>query len=262
MKRHIFVHRMAGAIAAGIVMLSALCNCAEAVLVFNDGGEHIINYEVHDVVYVDEASPGVGTKVNLLDGGWIHAWLDAYEDSRINILGGQVSGSVHAYGRSNVTMTGGEIGGPFYGRDNAIIDISGGELGSWLQTFNDVEATISGGQISLFVEAWDNSRITISGGVIGGRIAAVRDSLITIVGTNFAINGVPVAYGDFAREYGIIGVITGTLANGDVMNNSYSLVHTGADIRFIPEPATILLVLGGIVGARLGRRHAATKTEV
>jgi len=247
---------MAGAIVAGIVILLALCNYAEAVLVFNDGGEHIINYEVHDVVYVDQDTPGVGTKVNLLDGGWIHAWLHAYEDSQVSILGGRVSSSVKAYDRCNVSISGGEIGGPFYGRDNAIIDISGGELGSWLQTFNDVEATISGGQISLFVEAWDNSRITISGGVIGGRIAAVRDSLITIVGTNFAINGTPVAYGDFASAYGITGVITGTLANGDVLNNNYSLVHPGADIRFIPEPATILLMLGGIIGTRLVRRHS------
>ena len=256
MKRHILIHRMAGAIVAGIIILPALCNCAEAVLVFNDGGEHIINYEVHEPVYVDEASPGVGTKVQLLDGGWIHAWLYAYEDSRVNILGGRVSSTVKAYDRSHVTMVGGEISGPFFGWDTAVIDISGGTLGSWIQTFNNVEATISGGHISSFVEAWDYSRVTISGGVIGGRIAAIRDSLITLVGTNFAINGVPVAYGDFASAYGTMGVITGTLANGDALNNNYSLVHPGADITFIPEPATLLLMLGGIVGTRLGRRHS------
>ena len=253
---------MAGAIAASMVMLSVFCNCAEAVLVFNDGGEHIINYEVHDVVYVDQASPGVATKVKLLDGGWIHAWLYAYEDSRVSILGGQVTGSVKAYDRCNVSISDGEIGGPVFGWDTAVFDISGGKLQSWFQTFDNVEATISGGEISLFVEAWDDSRVTISGGVIGGRIAAIRDSLITLVGKDFAINGTPVAYGDFASTYGITGVITGTLASGDVMNNSYSLVHPGADITFIPEPATILLVLGGIIGTRLVRRHATSKTEV
>jgi hypothetical protein len=256
MKRHIFVHGMAGAIVASIVMLPALCNCAEAVLVFNDGGEHIINYEVSEPVYVDEASPGVGTKVKLLDGGLIQAWIHAYEDSRVNILGGRVSSMVRTYDRSHVTMVGGEISGPFFGWDTAVIDISGGKLGAWFQTFNNVQATISGGHISSFVEAWDYSRVTISGGTIGGRIAAIRDSLITLVGTNFAINGRPVACGDFASAYGTMGVITGTLANGDALNNNYSLVHPGADIRFIPEPATLLLVLGGIVGTRLGRRNS------
>jgi hypothetical protein len=163
---------------------------------------------------------------------------------------------VRTYDRSHVTVVGGEISGPFFGWDTAVIDISGGKLGAWFQTFDNVEATISGGEISSFVEAWDYSRVTISGGTIGGRIAAIRDGLITLVGRDFAINGVPVAYGDFASAYGTTGVITGTLANGDVLNNSFALVHPGADIRFIPEPATLLLVLGGIVGTRLVRRNS------
>jgi hypothetical protein len=234
--------------AAGIVMLPAFCNCAEAILVFNDGAEHIINYTVNEPVYVDQASPGVGTKVKLLDGGLIQTWLNAYEDSRVNILGGRVNASVWTYDRSNVTIIGGEIGGPILAWDTVVIDISGGVLGSWVQTFDNVEATISGGQISLFVEAWDYSRVTISGGTIGGRIAAIRDGLITLVGRDFAVNGTPVAYGDFASAYGTTGVITGTLANGDVLNNSFAIVHPGADITFIPEPGTVLLVgLGGLL---------------
>lgn len=238
---------------AVIVMLPAFCNCAEAVL-FNDGGEHIIDYTVNEPVYVDEDSPGVGTEVQLLDGGLIQAWLNAYEDSCVNILGGRVNASVWTYDRSHVTIIGGEIGGPILAWDTAVIDISGGALESWVQTFDNVEATISGGQISLFVETWDNSRVTISGGTIGGRIAAIRNGLITLVGTNFAVNGTPVEYGDFASAYGTTGVITGILANGDVLNNSFTLIHPGADITFIPEPGTALLFgLGGLLLRRI--RH-------
>jgi hypothetical protein len=233
---------------AGIVMLAAFCNRAEAILFFNDGGEHIIDYTVTEPVYVDQDSPGVGTEVDLLDGGLIQAWLNAYEDSRVNILGGRVNTSVWAYDRSNVAIVGGEIGGPILAWDTVVIDISGGTLGSWVQTFDDVQATISGGQISLFVEAWDYSRVTISGGTIGGRIAAIRNGLITLVGEDFTVNGTPVDYGDFASAYGTTGVITGILKNGDVLNNSFALVHPGADITFIPEPGTILLVgMGGLL---------------
>jgi hypothetical protein len=43
------------------------------------------------------------------------------------------------------------------------------------------------------------------------------------------------------------GTLTGILANGDILNNTFSLIHTGADITFIPEPGTILLLgLGGL----------------
>jgi hypothetical protein len=240
MKMHILI-------AGCTIVVLLYCDYAAAVLVFNDGGTHIINYAVYEPVYVDQSAPGVGTKVDLLDGGLIQAWIDAHQDSRVNILGGRVSGSVNAYGASHIAVVGGEIGGPVYCRENSRLDISGGSMGAWVQSLSSSEVTISGGEINLFVEAWDNSRVTISGGTIGGRIAAIRDGLITLVGSNFAVNGTPVGYGDFASDYAINGTLTGILANGDILNNTFSLIHPGADITFIPEPGTILLLgLGGL----------------
>jgi hypothetical protein len=236
-------------------VLSACCNYAAAVLVFNDGGTHTINYAVYEPVYVDQSAPGVGTKVHLLDGGLIHAWIDAHQDSRVNILGGRVSGSVNAYGASHIAVVGGEIGGPVYSREDSRFDISGGLMGAWVQSLGSSEVTIGGGEINLFVEAWDNSRVTISGGTIGGRIAAIRDGLITLVGSNFAVNGTPVGYGDFTSDYARNGTITGTLENGDVLNNPFILNGFTADITFVPEPGTILpLGLGGVCWLR--RRRA------
>ncbi len=252
MKRHTLI-------AASVVVLSICCDHAAA-LVFKDGGAHIIDYAVYEPVYVDQSAPGVGTKVDLLDGGLILAWIDAYQDSRVNILGGRVSGSVNAYGASHITVVGGEIGGPVYCREDSRLDISGGSMGAWVQSLGSSEVTMSGGEINLFVEAWDNSRVTISGGTIGGRIAAVREGLITLTGSNFAVNGTPVAYGDFASDYAINGTLTGILANGDTLNNSFSLVHPGADITFIPEPATILLLGLGGLGVPRKRAESARRS--
>jgi hypothetical protein len=252
MKRHTLI-------AGCTIVLSACCNYAVA-LILNDGGTHIINYAVYEPVYVDQSAPGVGTKVDLLDGGLILAWIDAHQDSRVNILGGRVSGSVNAYGASHIAVVGGEIGSPVYCRENSQLDISGGSMGAWVQSLGSSEVTISGGEINLFVEAWDNSRVTISGGTIGGRIAAVRDGLITLVGSDFAVNGTPVAYGDFASDYAINGTLTGILANGDTLNNSFSLVHPGADITFIPEPGTILLL--GLGGLGLRRKRAGSARRI
>ena len=253
MKRHILI-------AGCTIALSACCNYAAAALVFNDGGTHIINYAVYEPVYVDQSAPGVGTRVQLLHGGLIHAWIDAHQDSRVNILGGRVSGSVNAYGASHITVVGGEIGGPVYSRENSRLDISGGSMDAWVQSLGSSEVTIGGGEIGLFVEAWDNSRVTISGGTIGGRIAAVRDGLITLVGSNFAVNGTPVGYGDFASDYAPSGTLTGILAGGDILNNSFSLIQTGADITFVPEPGAILLLgLGGL--AVLRKRAESVRTS-
>jgi len=95
MKRHILI-------AGCTIVVLLYCDYAAA-LVFKDGGTHIIDYAVYEPVYVDQSAPGVGTKVDLLDGGLIQAWLDAYEDSRVNILAGRVSATVNAYGASHIT---------------------------------------------------------------------------------------------------------------------------------------------------------------
>jgi len=255
MKRYILI-------AGCAVALSACCNHAAAALVFNDGGHHIIDYTVNTLVKVDQDTPGAGTRVDIIEGGLIQAWLDAYESSRVNIFGGRVSATVNAYGASYITVVGGEIGGPVYSRENSRLDISGGSMGAWVQSLSSSEVTISGGEIELFVEAWDNSRVTISGGTIGGRIAAIRDGLVTLVGSNFAVNGTPVGYGDFASDYATSGTLSGILANGDTLNNPFSLVHPGADITFIPEPGTILLLgLGGLGVLRKRAESVRTSGE-
>jgi len=253
MKRYILI-------AGCTIVVLLYCDYAAA-LVFNDGGTHIINYAVYDPVYVDQSAPGVGTKVDLLDGGLIHAWIDAHQDSRVNVLGGRVSGSVNAYGASHITVVGGEIGGPVYCRENSRVDISGGSMDAWVQSLGSSEVTIGGGEINLFVEAWDNSRVAISGGTIGGRIAAVRDGLITLAGSNFAVNGTPVGYGDFAGDYATSGTLTGILANGDVLNNQFALNGPAADITFIPEPGTILLLGLGGLGLRRKRAESARRSR-
>ena len=89
----------------------------------------------------------------------------------------------------------------------------------------------------------DNSQVTVSGGTIGSYIEvgnnSSSDSTLTFIGSDFAINGTSVGYG----EYSIIGgTITGTLANGDELNNVCDIYGDSSVIlEPIPEPATLLL---------------------
>lgn len=237
-----------------LIVLPSQCLSGPAPLTFADGGHHAIDYTVNTLVKIDQFSPGMGTIVDLVEGGLVIAWVDAYEDSRFNMSGGQIGGSLNAWDDSELTIVGGEIGVGVYARDSSRLDISGGLLDSQVQIFDNVEAAISGGVISGFVKAWHDSRLTISGGTITEYIAAVEGGLITLVGSNFAVDGKPVAYGDFAGEFGTTGFITGTLASDDALDIEFRLIGVGGDITFVPEPATVLLL--GLGGLSLLRRRS------
>ena len=241
-----------------VIVLSGLSGSAFAALTLADGGYHVLDYTVNTVVKVDRDAPGLGTTVDLIDGGTVEAWIDAYEDGRVNILGGRVNGTVKAYDRAQCTISGGEIGGPVFAREDSGIEISGGSMESWVQAFDDSWAVISGGEIALFVEAWENSHIAISGGTIAGQIGAIgNNSFITIDGSDFVVNGTPVGNDSYVRFHGTMGTITGTLANGDALNTTYRLVHPGANIKLIPEPGSIvMLALGSAAALRKGGRKS------
>jgi hypothetical protein len=85
-----------------------------------------------------------------------------------------------------------------------------------------------------------------------GRNFDYHYSLITLDGYNFQVNGQSIGYGAMASDYAVpgsdhygnpclTGTITGTLVNGNILNNQF-YIFDEADITFVPEPATILLL--------------------
>jgi len=165
----------------------------------DDGQIHNISWPINGDLEVEDDSPFVTpTTVNLLSGSLI-------------------SGSLHSYGHSRINMSDGTIDSYFEVHDNSQVNISGGMIGGLLHS-------------------WDNSQVIVSGGMIGGLIevgsSPYVDSTLTFIGRDFAINGTSVGYG----EYSIIGgTITGTLANGDKLNN---ICEIYGDSSVILEPIT------------------------
>ena len=84
-------------------------------------------------------------------------------------------------------------------------------------------------------------------------------AILTIVGSNFAVDGNPVPYGDLVA--GSSGTLTGTLASGDSLNNEFLHgvnfeIHVNSIIRLVPEPSTALLLASGVAGLAVrGRRR-------
>jgi hypothetical protein len=244
---------------------------------YNDGGFHIVDGGFQ-TIRVDYETPSVGTIVETHDGASGY-WIKGYEDSIINIKGGTFTSDSKAYDRcqfnlsggtleglmthhdSTVYITGGQVNLLYQAIDNTYVNISGGSLVGGIFIQNNSDGMISGGNHGYLTVA-DYSQTTVRGGTFGGLIQAGsywdkgygHHSLIVVEGTNFVINGIPVSYGDSARDYATqvqpwmySGTLTGTLANGDVLNTTIEIIDEADMIFVIPEPATLsLLLLGGL----------------
>jgi hypothetical protein len=197
------------------------------VVEFKDGGVHTVNYTINDTVKIDYCAPLTYTTFNLVSGGAITSpyELQGHDTAIINIVGGSVYQITHH--------------GP------GIVNVSSGTVNKLCGSniFTDQVITVTGGRVDYVNDGV--GFITISGGSIGslyldgdGGVKATQQT--SIVGTNFAINGVPVAYGTYFRTNYSSGTITGILANGDSLNTHFD-IHYGASFTLVPEPTTMCL---------------------
>ena len=233
---------------------------------FNDGGTHDVNITFNDDVWVDYESPGVGTIFNLLSGGSITGNLVGYEDGYINISGGTLSGDLLAWDNCQVSFSNGSVGAGISGNDNSQIFFSSEATANqlWANGSSQVilsggsivydlipnffsQVTISGGSIGNDLWTLRNSQTTITGGTVGGNIVLQHSSRIEFIGTDFAIDGIPFGYGEYNANSisGNYGTLTGTLVNGDSLDNKL-IFYDDSSIILIPEPATLLLLGLGV----------------
>jgi hypothetical protein len=92
----------------------------------------------------------------------------------------------------------------------------------------------------------DSGHLTICGGSWVW-LEAENNSYVTIEGSNFAIDGIPVDSGEITSTGGEFRRLTGTLANGDIINNQFR-VNDSSKLFLVPEPATLLLLgLGAVM---------------
>jgi hypothetical protein len=209
---------------------------------FYDGGTHNINYQL-DWVNVDFGSTGIGkhTVVNLLPGSSIQLYLQTYNSGQANIYDVPVGLYVQTHDSSQINMYDGSISSYVQTHDSSHMNIYGGSTSLYFRVYESSQVNISGGSINSDLKAMDNSRVTMSGGSVIGSLSATQSSQITIIGSNFAIDGSLVGFGQyFASDY-VSGRLTGKLANGDIINNNFS-IGDSASFVFVPEPSTLILL--------------------
>ena len=259
---------------------------ALALVEFKDGLTHDINYIINDQVRVDWQTPSMYTTVNLLPGGGVtNNSLNGYQNSRINVQGGSArwlssfdssqvcisDGWVESpcsYGYSHVDVTGGSIG-RLYSCNSSQVDISNGSLNR-LYAEDSSRVNISGGSINVLwatqgVTNWASSQVNISGGSVGdmyihfscqvnisggsinGAWRLWMWGVLTISGSDFAVDGQPVGYGELTSIFGgYYGNepprhLTGTLAGGEPIDSDF-YIGQYARIILIPPPQTIVVI--------------------
>jgi len=242
----------------GLVIFGVVTQKAVAVITFDDGGVHNIDYVVNDSVWVDWNAPAMKTTVNWIDGGIIPYpyCLRGYEDSVINMSGGSIEFGLLAFDNSQVDVYGGLIYW-LEARDNSKLTVSGGKVDASLYAYHNSQVEIKDGSIRYNLIAEYNSQVTISGGSIGAEIRAGQhksaNSSITFIGSDFAVNDISVGYGviDTGGWNSISGTLTGTLANGDYLNSEINIWGESRIVLApIPAPGALLLcgIGAGIVG--------------
>jgi len=198
-----------------ITMLVCLGTAEVKALILDDGGVHTIDYQLDDNVWVEDSPLDEFTTLNIVDGGIIRDWVNVFDYSQVNM--------------------------------------SGGSIGFDLFTWDTSHAVISDGLIASDLNTFDNSEVIIFGGTIEGGLNIQSNSQVTIFGTNFAINGFPVDYGTYTSTDYISGILTGTLSNGDLMNNEFGIAND-ASITLVPEPTTLMLIGIGVLYLRRRNR--------
>ena len=132
--------------------------------------------------------------------------------------------------------------------------VAGGATGDGdLEAYDSSFITMSGGTVGDSMSAYDFSTITMSGGVAGSDLFALDSSTFIFVGSGFKVDDVSVPFGELTA---LSGVLTGTLASGDPIDNvfyqggydfGFGSLATGTMI-LAPEPGTGLLVMTGLLG--------------
>jgi hypothetical protein len=145
----------------------------------------------------------------------------------------------------------------FGANNNSQVTMSDGLVRDYFIAYLNSQVTISGGRVGNIFHAGDSSHVTMTGGTLGGIIDLEYQAVLKLDGCNFAIDGIPFSSGEVTSILGgywrnePYRLLTGTLANGDIINNQFR-IGDAAKIIIVPEPATLLLLgIGGLLFRKL-----------
>jgi hypothetical protein len=152
-------------------------------------------------------------------------------------------GSLFTYDNSQTTMSSGSVNN-LTTQNSSQVTMLDALVERDLCTYDSSQVTMSGGVVDWNLIVHDSSLVNWSGGTIG--LSLLLDgttATLTVDGSDFAIDGTLFGFGEInsilggAYESEPFRRLTGTLANGDIINNQFRIGET-AKIVLVPEPTT------------------------
>jgi hypothetical protein len=116
---------------------------------------------------------------------------------------------------------------------------SGGSVGDMVAAWGMSNVSVTGGSMGT-LNIQNEALMTLSGGIFTQNIDT--HNIITIVGRDFAVDGQPFGYGilDTGGTDYFDGILSGTLSNGDPVNNMFQIRRDG-QIILTPVPSAVVL---------------------
>jgi len=175
-----------------------------------------------------------------MSGGLVDS-IGAYDESTVNISGGYVS-TIGAFDFSNVNVFGGSVRG-LHAYDTGIVNVSGNADVFSLVSSEYGVVNISGGSVDHFA-ALDFGTVNLSGGSGFDYLVAENSGLINIFGYDLSKTDIGGGYG--------YGFVSGEWAEGTIFNIDFSVsgAYSRVVLYEIPEPATLAIVLAGVLFLR------------
>ena len=204
-----------------------------------------ISIEVNTNIHVDFLTSGEPTTVNILDGAKLDSTITGYNNSSINVLGGEVN-TVSTHNNSTADISGGIVNAVDV-FDNSTTAIAGGNVSS-LWAWHSSTIDIFDGIVNLNLIPDHNSTVKIYGGWVN-RLHASGSSTVTFFGQNFVLGDGLWLEDD--RLFGT-GMLSGQWVNGMEWTTEIGWNPETSTILLIPEPMTLLLL--GFGGLALRRR--------
>jgi len=219
---------------------------------FINGGTilHQLNLIDHATATVDE---GVIESISVVDDSSMEMWGSTVNEFEVN----------H---RAKAEVHGGEIN-YLNSFEDSTLEVRGGQTSKQLYASDNGEVRVHDGDFQGKIEADGNSSITLSGGNVGASLFATDSGVITLDGYGFEIDDgagkvVSMSRGDWISDefgYNSTGTITGFLSDGTELNVSFTLNGGTADIQVVPELSSFTCLLIFLVA--FGLRFRGTKPE-
>ncbi len=215
-----------------------------------DGGTWNLATEISTSVYVDLATSGNPTTVNVLEGANLRGSpvaIQSNNNAHLNISGGSISNYFNARNNSDVNVSGGNI---YWLRhyDNSTANVSNGSI-SFLYSYNTSTVNISGGNL-VRPQSWNSSIMNISGGTISNYLDS-HDTCTTNVS------------GGTIRYLRLYDTSTANISGGNVDTvqdfNSCTLEISGGSVGELQSwNSSIMNISGGTISNHLYAAETST----